>query len=132
MARSIDPPRERAAPRRYRGVDLAGQPVEGEFNDLTLVVAIKEDCVGCRSVLESPADAFGDVATLLVAARRSSESWWSPTNHRVIVSQELLADLDVRFPPFYVLIDPQRQRVISEGVVFGPEQVREELAGYLM
>ena len=130
--RSIDSPRERAAPPRYRGVDLGGESVEGHFVDRTLVVAIKEDCLGCRSVLESPTDAFGDVTTLLVAARSSREPWWTTTRHRVIISEELLAELDVRFPPFYVLIDAVHGRVLTEGVVFGPEQVREELAAFLM
>jgi hypothetical protein len=30
------------------------------------------------------------------------------------------------------LIDPARAAVVTEGVVFGPEQVREEIAAYLM
>lgn len=130
--RSIDSPRERSAPRRYRGFDLGGEPVEGDFVGITLVVAIKEDCLGCRSVLESPTDVFGHVATLIVAARPSPEPWWTTTRHRVIVSEQLLRDLDVRFPPFYVLIDANRERVLTEGVVFGPEQVREELSAFLM
>lgn len=129
--RSIDAPRERESPRGYRGVDLGGEPVEGEFTENTLVVAIKEDCLGCRSVLESPVDAFG-VATLLVAARSSAEPWWMTTPHRLVVSAQLLDELDIRFPPSYVLIDPKRGRVISEGVVFAPEQVREEIARFLM
>ncbi len=129
--RSIDASRERDAPRRYRGVDVAGEPVEGEFTETTLVVAIKEDCLGCRSVLDAPVDAFG-VTTLLVAARPSAEPGWVTTRHRLVVSAQLLDELDVRFPPSYVLIDPERGRVIGEGVVFAPEQVREELARFLV
>ncbi|MBW4030544.1 MAG: hypothetical protein HIU57_07700 [Acidobacteria bacterium] len=132
MPRSIDAPRERSAPRRYRGRGPTGESIEGEFIGVTLVVAIKDDCLGCRSALEAPTDAFGDVATLFVAARPSTEPWWVATRHLLIVSEELLRDLDVRFPPFYVLIDAARERVLSEGVVFGPEQVRDEVASYLM
>jgi hypothetical protein len=106
--------------------------VRGEFVGLTLVVAIKEDCWGCRSVLESARDVFGDVATLLVASRPSNEVGWRSTPHPLVVSPELLEQLDVRSPPFYVLIDPQRGIVLSEGVVFGPEQVREEIGAFVM
>ena len=130
--RSIDAARERPAPRHFRGMSLAGELVQGDFDRTTLILAIKEDCLGCRSVLESPADAFGDVATLVVAARASTEPWWGATSHQLVVSDLLLQQLDVRWPPFYVLIDPVAERVVTEGVVFAPEQVREEIAPYLM
>ena len=130
--RSISSPRERSAPRHYRGVDLRGDTVEGEFVGVTLVVAVKEDCLGCRSVFESSADAFGGVTTLLVAARTSEEPWWGETHHRLVISERLLADLDIRFPPSYVVIDAARATVVCEGAVFGPEQVKEEIAAYLM
>lgn len=132
IVRSIDSPRERSVSRHYRGLDLAGQVIEREFVGVTLVVAIKEDCLGCRSVFESGIDAFGEVDTLLVAARPSLEPWWTTTQHPVIISPQLLRDLEVRSPPFYVLVDPDRELVVTEGVVFGPEQVRDELAPYLM
>ncbi len=129
--RSIDASRNRPAPRGYRGVTLDGQAVEEEFMTRTLVVAIKEDCLGCLSVVRAPADVFGDVATLLVAASASAESSWRDSAHRVVVSGQLLAALDVRWPPFYVLIDPEHGRVVCEGVVFSPEQVREEITTHL-
>lgn len=130
--RSIDAPRERPAPRAYRGRNLAGEAVQGDFVGLTLIVAIKEDCLGCRSVVESPRNVFGRVATLLVASRPSSEPWWMTTAHPLVVSEPLLEQLDVRSPPFYVLIDARRGWVLTEGVVFGPEQVREEIAAFVM
>ena len=129
---SIDAPRERPAPSHYRGLSLKGDLVQGEFTRPTLVLAIKEDCLGCRSVLDAPRDAFGDVATLVVAARPSADPGWATTLHPLIVSELLLQQLDVRWPPFYVLIDPARGAVVTEGVVFGPEQVREEIAAYVM
>jgi hypothetical protein len=42
-----------------------------------------------------------------------------------------LVELGIRWPPFYVLIDPAVQRVITEGVVFAPSQVAAEIAPYL-
>ena len=130
--RSIDAPRDRPAPRQFRGLSLSGELVQGEFVVPTLVMAVKDDCLGCRNLLEAPVDAFGDVATLIVSARPSTEPWWASSLHLVVVSELLLQELDVRWPPFYVLIDPARAAVVTEGVVFGPEQVREEIAAYLM
>jgi hypothetical protein len=97
-----------------------------------LVVAVKENCLGCRSVLESSSGAFGGVAVLIVADHASCEPWWTASLHSVVVSPSLLEDLDVRWPPFYVLVDPTTERVVTEGVVFGPEQVLQEIAPYLV
>ncbi len=130
--RSFDATRDRRAPRSYRGVTLTGEEVQGEFDSPTLVVAVKENCLGCQCVFESPLGAFGAVTTMIVAARTSSEPFWHTSSHRVIVSELLLEELDIRWPPFYVLIDPSNEKVLSEGVVFAPEQVREEIAPYLM
>jgi hypothetical protein len=130
--RSVDAARDRRAPRRYVGRSLSGESVEGEFVGLTLIVAVKEDCLGCRSVLESPSDAFGDAAVLIVAGHASCEPWWAASLHLVVISPSLLEDLDVRWPPFYVLVDPTTERVVTEGVVFGPEQVLQEIAPYLV
>ena len=130
--RSFDATRNRRAPRRYRGMTLQGEMVQGEFASPTLILAVKQDCLGCQSVFEAPERAFGDVSTLIVAARASIEPFWRTTQHRVLVSELLLQELDVRWPPFYVLIDPSSETVLSEGVVFAPEQVREEIAPYLM
>lgn len=130
--RSIDAARERPAPRHFRGMRLNGELVQGDFDRLTLILAIKEDCLGCRSVLDAPTDAFGEVATMIVAARAAREPGWETTPHRLLVSELLLQQLDVRQPPVYVLIDPTERRVVTEGVIFGPEQVREEIAPFLM
>jgi hypothetical protein len=111
---------------------LQGEMVQGQFVSPTLILAVKEDCLGCQSVLEAPEGAFGDVAMMIVAARPSAEPFWRTSQHRVLVSELLLQELDVRWPPFYVLIDPLSEKVLSEGVVFAPDQVREEIAPYLM
>ncbi len=130
--RSFDATRERRAPRTYRGVTLHGEQVRGEFDSPTLVVAVKANCGGCQSVFASPVDAFGDVATMIVAARPSNEPFWRTSSHRVLVSESLLEELEIRWPPCYVLIDPSQEKVLCEGAVFAPEQVREEIAPYLM
>ena len=129
---SIDGARERVAPRHYHGVDLRGELVAGEFEGLTLILAIKEDCLGCRSVLDAPSNSFGDVATMIVAARGATEPGWETTSHRLLISEDLLQQLDVRHPPLYILIDPQNERVVTEGVIFGPSQVRDEIAQFLV
>jgi len=45
-----------------------------------------------------------------------------------VVSPALLTALDVRWPPFWVLVDPERGRVVREGVPFGPAQIAEAIA----
>jgi hypothetical protein len=42
----------------------------------------------------------------------------------------VLAALDIRWPPFYVLIDPASRRVVTEGVVFDAAQVARETARF--
>jgi hypothetical protein len=130
--RSIDASRERPAPRNFDGVTIDGERVTGTFSRLTLVVAVKEDCQGCRQVLESGVGDFGEVATLLVSRTAGSESWWATTVHPLIIAPALLDALDIRWPPSYVLIDPVTQRVVTEGVVFGPEQVRREIEPFVV
>lgn len=130
--RSFDATRPRRAPRNYEGINLLGEPVKGEFTALTLVVAIKEDCWGCRNVVESSPGAMGDVATILVAAQASRETNWRTSPHPVLISASLLQELDVRWPPFYVLVDPLDEKVVNEGVVFDVQQVREDIAPFLM
>jgi hypothetical protein len=130
--RSIDGPHERQAPRDYRGSSLTGEQVSAQFAEPTLVLFVKADCLGCRDVLTSAHDAFGDVATLIVATTTSNEPWWSTSAHPVVIAPTLFEELEVRWPPVYVLIDPSSQRVVTEGVVFGASQVREEIAPFLM
>lgn len=130
--RSIDAPRERPVAREYRGMRLGGELVRGEFDRLTLVLAIKEGCLACDEVLAAPVDAFGAVATLLVAARPSTSPQWRATSHPLVISELLLDQLDVRWPPFYVLISPEGPRVLTEGVLMGPAQVAQEIAPFLV
>jgi hypothetical protein len=48
-----------------------------------------------------------------------------------VVAPDVLKELEIRWPPFYVLVDPQERRVITEGVVFAPAQVASEIASFL-
>ena len=129
--RSFDAPRVRRVPPRWSGRSLEGEPVSGEFSSLALVIALKDSCDGCRRVLDAPIGAFGDVEVLLVVRDVVAEDW-SSTAWRVVVAPELLSALDVRWPPFFALIDGRTQTLVSEGVVFDPVQVAEEIAPFLV
>lgn len=129
--RSFDAQRPRSAPDSFRGLTLAGQPVERSFKGLTLVVAIKPLCDGCRAFGESSLEEFADLDVLLVATQDQQDDEWRDIQHEIVLAPELLTQLDVRWPPFYVLIDANTNMVLAEGVVFGPSQVAEEIRSYL-
>lgn len=93
------------------------------------MVAVKPDCDGCRSFIFGDLGVLGDVDVVVVSVAASEE--WIDAPTAVLVAPEIMHDLDIRSAPFYVLIDPARRVVISEGVVFGPSQVAEEIAPYL-
>ncbi len=114
-----------------RGTSLSGEPVERTFRGLTLVVAIKPECDGCRVFAQSSLQEFGDLDVVFVASRAEENDEWRAVPHEIIVAPELLTQLDVRWPPFYVLIDATSHRVLVEGVVFGPAQVAAEIRPYL-
>jgi hypothetical protein len=96
---------------------------------MTLVVAVKPDCDGCRDFLRGDLREFPDVDVVIVSAF-SSDGWMDAANE-VLIAPELMKELDIRSAPFYVLIDPLSLRVVTEGVVFGPSQVAAEIAGDL-
>lgn len=129
--RSFDAPRPRPAPDSFRGLTLDGESVERFFTGLTLVVAIKPDCDGCRDFLESSLDEFGELEVLLVSAQFDPRNEWKDSRHEIVVAPDLLSLLEIRWPPFYVLIDPRVGTVLVEGVVFGPGQVAQEIKSYV-
>jgi len=53
------------------------------------------------------------------------------SRHEIVVAPDLLSLLEIRWPPFYVLIDPRVGTVLVEGVVFGPGQVAQEIKSYV-
>lgn len=128
---SFDRPRDRRAPSSLTGKSLAGKTLTYVFEGLTLIVAVKTSCDGCRDFVLSPLGELGDVTVHVVSATPDVTGEWTDAVQPVVVAPEFLQMLDVRWPPFYVLIDPDAQRVVVEGVVFGPTQVAAEISPYL-
>ncbi len=129
--RSFDASRDRSAPTTYEGITLSGVPVTGTFARRHLIVAAKPDCDGCRALLESEPSAFGPVPVLVVGAEATDEPWWHESALPVIISPSLMAAMDIRWPPFWVLVDGESGRVLNEGVPFGPEHIAKEIADLL-
>ncbi|HWD95576.1 MAG TPA: hypothetical protein VG246_04060 [Acidimicrobiales bacterium] len=128
-ARSFDAPRERPAPSVLAGKTPRGEERRIELRRVTLVVAVKPHCDGCREFLIADLHELSKVDVVVVSAA-FSEEWMDVTND-VLVAPELMKELDIRSAPFYVLIDPLSLRVVTEGVVFGPAQVAAEIEGLL-
>jgi hypothetical protein len=113
------------------GRTLDGDDVKKTLDSVTLIVAIKQSCDGCLDFVRSPLDELSHVAVVIVSATTDMNGEWVDAKHDIVVAPELLVELGIRWPPFYVLIDPAVQRVITEGVVFAPLQVAAEIAPYL-
>ena len=128
---SFDRPRDRAAPTSLRGHWSNGESVTIELSGLTLVVAIKTRCDGCRDFVRDPLHEFDALAVVVVSSTDDDEGEWDGALRPVLVAPGALEELDVRWPPFYVLVDPSTRRVITEGVVFGPSQVAREIAPFV-
>jgi hypothetical protein len=126
---SFDAPRERAAPRELSGLTLEGKEWRRVLEGLTLVVAVKPQCDGCRDFIDGDLDELDDVDVVIVSGTPDDE--WHGARQRVVVSPETLIELEIRSAPFYVLIDATRERVVSEGIVFAPAQVADEISPFL-
>ena len=129
---SFDAPRVRPAPDTIKGTSLDGDPISKTLVGLTLVVAIKQSCDGCRDFIFSGLNELPDVPVLILSATGDNNGEWTGSLQQVIVAPQLLSDLDIRWPPFYVLIDPEQRLVVTEGVVFGPAQVASEIGSFLL
>jgi hypothetical protein len=129
-ARSFDRPRERAAPDSLSGHWLNGAEATIALSEVTLVVAIKPNCDGCREFVIADLNEFG-VPVLILSADEDESGEWRDARHEIFISPESFRLLDVREPPLYVLVDPVARRVLTEGVVFGPSQVAFEISAYL-
>jgi hypothetical protein len=126
---SFDAPRERVAPRELSGRTLEGKEWRRVLEGLTLVVAVKPQCDGCRDFIDGDLDELDEVDVVIVSAALDDE--WRGARQGVVVSPETLSLLDIRSAPFYVLIDATRERVVSEGIVFEPAQVADEISPFL-
>ncbi len=108
---------------------MGGGEVVVSLSGPTLLIFVKTNCDGCRAFLVASLDDFVRVDVVIVANIDDDE--WADSPRPVFVSPGTFAHLDVRSPPFYVLIDPERRTVLSEGVVFGRAQVAAEIAPLL-
>jgi hypothetical protein len=128
--RSFDAARPRAVPARATGTRRDGTPWTVTLASPTLIVAVKAQCDGCRPFVLADLPELAGVE-LLVVSQSAGDPDWDGAVRDVLVSPALLEDLDVRWPPFYLLVDPATGRVLVEGVVFAPAQVAAEIAPYL-
>jgi uncharacterized protein YcgI (DUF1989 family) len=101
------------------------------FDRFTLVVAVKPSCDGCRDFVGGALNELSDVTVVVVSATADGAAEWASAARPVVIAPELLVALEVRWPPFYVLVDPEGPRVAAEGVVFSAAQVAEEIARHL-
>lgn len=124
--RGVDAPRERPAPTAY-AVRVGDRVETRTFRDLTLVVAVKPDCDGCRDFVEG-VHGLGERVDVVVVASRDAGAF---AGRDVVVSPELWRDLEIRSAPFYVVVDPLRGLVVAEGSVFSPAQVAEDIGRLL-
>ena len=129
-AHSFDRPRDREVPASLSGHWLSGEPVTLSIDVPTLVVAIKPHCDGCHEFVHSSLHELDGLRVVVVSATSDTDSEWVDAVQPVLVAPAVLESLDIKFPPFYVLIDPSSHRVVLEGVVFGPSQVAEEIEWY--
>ena len=113
------------------GVDVHGVPLSVKVDGPTLVVAIKPACDGCRDFVFSDLSELAGVRVIVVSATPGVGDEWDGARQPVLVAPELLNELDVRWPPFYVLLDHPGPHVLTEGVVFAPSQVAQEIAPFL-
>ena len=130
-ARSFDRARERAAPDSLSGHWSNGVEDTIALSEVTLVVAIKPNCDGCRVFLDADLDGLR-VPVLIISAEDDDTGEWRDARRPVFISPDGFRLLDVRWPPLYVLVDPLARRVLTEGVLFGPAQVASEIATYLI
>ncbi len=130
--RSIDPPRPRPVPERWTLEDARGETSEWVLREETLIVALKQDCDGCRNFSDGALDELAQWPVVLVTKEPDALRSFEGDCHEVFAASELLEALEVRWPPFYLLVAPGPGRVLTEGVAFDPAQVASEIRSSLM
>jgi hypothetical protein len=126
-ARSFDRASPRPAPSAIDGTDRDGRAVRVAFARPTLVVALKEECDGCRGVVERGVEVAGADVVLVAASPGALDG----AAGVALVAPAAMDALGLRWPPAYALVDPDGPRVVAEGSVFSPEQVAAEVAAAL-
>jgi hypothetical protein len=128
---SFETPRPRPAPDVLAGHSLRGDEEVRALRGLTLIVAVKQSCDGCRDFVFSNLEELRGTPVVIISATGDLNAEWADAVQPILVAPDVLAELDIRWPPFYVLVDPQERRVVTEGVVFAPAQVASEIAPFL-
>ena len=128
---SFDAPRPRPAPDSVSGTTLQGETQTKTLDGLTLIVAIKQSCDGCRDFVNSSLDELHNVTVMILSDTGDNAGEWGDAVQPILVAPEVLVALGIRWPPFYVLVDPAQRLIVSEGVVFGPAQVAAEIRPYV-
>jgi hypothetical protein len=129
-ARSFDAFRARPSPSVLRGRTLAGKDRFLLLKRFTLVVAVKPHCDGCHDFVFGELRELEGVEVVVVSAT-SGDGEWDGAIQPILVAPELMNELGVRSAPFYVLIDPSKSLIVSEGTLFSPAQVASEIAPFL-
>lgn len=128
---SFDSARERPVPTTFHAHSQGGEEQTFVLERITLVVAVKPHCDGCRAFIHGDVSALEGVDVLLVSAQVSDDGEWDAAPRDVVIAPQLLEELDIRSAPHYVVIDPATSRVVGEGVPFAPAQVAGEIAVFL-
>lgn len=121
--RSIDTPRRRPVPSHARVERSNGDVVEVALDSGTLVVAVKERCIGCQAFLGPELPGLEEWAVVLVSRDRVTSPY-----RDVFYGPEILDALEISSAPFFVAIEGSPPEVVHEGVVFALEQVVTELS----
>ncbi len=125
--RSIDSPRRRPAPTTAHLTDSTGATHVRTLEPRTLIVAVKSNCDGCRPFVEDLSIEFPDWHLIVV----TRDSMPAEAGHRTVwLAPELMDALEVISAPFFVALDGSPLNVVTEGVVFAPEQVARELSEF--
>ncbi len=128
--RSFDPPRPREVPITLSGRTLDGREGSVVLTSTTLIVAVKPGCDGCLPFVVGDLTELGDWPVVVLASASDTRGEWRDARREVLVAPDALEALGVRWPPFYLLVEPSGPRVVVEGVVFGPAQVAAELRAH--
>jgi hypothetical protein len=118
--------------RPIRGTTLSGEPVVHDpAEGWTLVMFLSTSCDGCQELWEAFAEpdssALPSGVRNLVVTRAATEQPEKVAARSgraaVVLSDEAWADYGVHSGPFFVLVDPQRARVATEGVAWSVDQI---------
>lgn len=125
--RSIDSPRRRPAPATAHLTDSAGAVHILTLKPRTLIVAVKSNCEGCKPFVEDLSIEFFDWRLIVV----TRDSMLTAADQRPVwLAPELLDALEIASAPFFVALDGAPLNVVTEGVVFAPEQVAREISEF--